>query len=187
MRGQPSQPEFLMNRRTVLTGLIACAVPTSALAHSPWGQYAVYRQKHLLVLSTRDDKLSYPYSKRLVEAINKGAPEASARPARAINLNRAYNLLRSDQFQFALLSSANIYAMRSATGPFEGKKPVDLKTIYRFDDLEFVVRADFPDNLVAIVTDAVMSNVEALPGAAAAKAMLEDKYLHPGARQALKH
>ena len=176
-----------MLRRAFLIAVSAALFPMSASGHSPWGQYAVYRQKHLLVLSTRDDSESYPFSKRLVEAINKEAPEASARPARAINLYRAYNLLRTDQFQFALLSKSNIEAMRSSMGPFAGKPPVVLKTIYKFDDLEFVVRADFPRNLVAIVTEAVLSNLGSLPGAWPPKQLLKQTTLHAGARDAIEH
>lgn len=166
----------------------ACAaVATSrAQAHSPWGQYAVYRQKHLLVLSTRDDAESYPYSKLLVEAINRGAPEANARPARAKDLRRAYDLLRSNQFQFALLSVSNIEAMRSGRGEFSDQQTVDLKTLYRFEELEFVVRSDFPVNLAAIVTDAVLQNLEDLPNAATPRELLAHDTLHPGARAALE-
>lgn len=175
-----------MLRRAFLAAIPTFLLPAIAMAHSPWGQYAVYRQKHLLVLSTRDDAESYPYSKILVDAINRTAPEADARPARAINLDRAYNLLRTDQFQFALLSTINVEAMRSATGLFRGKSPVDLKTIYKFENLEFVVRADFPDNLVAIVTDAVLSNLGSLPGALSPKEQLKDGTLHAGAREAIE-
>ncbi len=90
-----------------------------------------------------------------MEAINHTAPEANARPARAINLKRAYDLLRTDQFQFALLSTPNADAMRYAMGAFAGNPPVDLKTIYGFGNLEFAVRADFTAELVAVVTHAV--------------------------------
>ena len=175
-----------MLRRAFIGALPATLFPLMALAHSPWGQYAVYRQKHLLILSTRDDAQSYGYSKRLVDAINMAVPEASARPARAINLDRAYNLLRTDQFQFALLSSENIEAMRSSTGLFTGKPSVDLKTIYRFDNLEFVVRADFPENLVAIVTNAVLSNLSSLPGALPPEELRKYATLHAGARKAIE-
>ena len=167
--------------------LPALLVPPMAKAHSPWGQYAVYRQKHLLVLSTRDDAQSYRYSKLLVDAINESAPEASARPARAINLERAYNLLRTDQFQFALLSTTNIESMRLATGAFAGRPSVDLKTIYKFDQLEFAVVADFPGELVAIVTDAVLSHIATLPGALPPAEVLEFETLHKGARDAIKN
>lgn len=174
-----------MERRAFLAALVAALAPELATAHSPWGQYAVYRQKHLLVLSARDDAESYPFSKLLVAAINRGAPEASARPARAKDLRRAYDLLRSDQFQFALLSAENIDAMRHGLGAFSGQPTVDLKTLFRFDMLEFVVRADFPEHLAAIVTDAILSNLDDLPGAAQPREMLEQNMLHPGARAAL--
>lgn len=176
-----------MLRRAFLLAFSAALFPLPGMSHSPWGQYAVYRQKHLLVLSTREDAETYPYSKRLVEAINKEAPEARARPARAINLERVYNLLRTDQFQFALLSQANVEAMRSSAGPFVGRPPVDLSTIYQFDDLEFVVRADFPKNLVAIVTHAVLTNLESLPGALPPQELLTRAALHAGAREAIEH
>ena len=176
-----------MLRRTFLCMLPTLLVPPMAKAHSPWGQYAVYRQKHLLVLSTRDDADSYGYSKLLVDAINKSAPEASARPARAINLERAYNLLRTDQFQFALLSTTNIESMRLATGAFSGRPSVDLKTIYKFDHLEFAVVADFPEELVAIVTDAVLSQIATLPGALPPAEVLKFETLHNGARDAIKN
>ncbi len=174
-----------MNRRSFLGLLPAVLIPTTTFGHSPWGQYAVYRQKHLLVLSTRDDPASYYYSKLLVNAINKGAPEASARPARAVNLERAYNLLRTNQFQFALLSQQNILDMRQATGTFSGKPAVDLRTIYRFGDLEFVVLAQFPDGLVEVVADALLSSREDLPGAITRDEALKSALLHPGARRAI--
>jgi hypothetical protein len=174
-----------MHRRTLLLGLLASLYPGSTWAHSPWGQYAVYRQKHLLILSTRDDPESYGYSKILVDAINKEAPEANARPARAINLERAYNLLRTDQFQFALLSPQNIDAMRSASGPFEGKASVDLKTLYSFGTLELAVVGHFPSNLAAIVTDAILNSLSVLPQAASPEEILTYQTLHPGAREAI--
>ena len=46
-------------------------------AHSPWGQYLAYREQHLLIMSTREDAPTYPYSKILVDVINKQLPEAS--------------------------------------------------------------------------------------------------------------
>jgi len=178
-----------MHRRTLLASLACLLVPnlapSRAMAHSPWGQYAVYRQKHLLVLSTRDDAESYPYSKLLVDAVNRSAPEAKARPARAKDLERAYNLLRSDQFQFALLSRRNVDAMRSATGLFAGGDPVDLKSVYLFGQLEFAVRADFPAHLVAIVAHAVVSNLDDLPGASPMTDVLGQDTLHAGARDAI--
>ncbi len=175
----------LIHRRSFLAAASAALLPGLARAHSPWGQYAVYRQKHLLVLSTRDDAESYPYSKRLVEAINQTAPEASARPARARNLRRAYDLLRTDQFQFALLSGANVASMRQGSGPFATDGPVGLSLVYAFADLEFVVRDDVLDNHVAIVTHAVLSSLADLPDAISPDEVRMRPMLHPGALSAI--
>ena len=88
-----------MNRRLfVFAAACLPLAPNPARAHSPWGQYHVYRKKHLLILSTRDDAPSYPFSRQLVDCLQAALPEAKARPARAIHLERAYNLLRTDQF-----------------------------------------------------------------------------------------
>ena len=46
-------------------------------AHSPWGQYLAYREQHLLIMSTREDLPTYPYSKILVDVINTKLPEAN--------------------------------------------------------------------------------------------------------------
>lgn len=172
-----------LNRRFFLC-LLATGYSSIVAGHSPWGQYQVYRQKHLLILSTRDDTQSYPYSKKLVGALNKVVPSANARPARAINLERAYNLLRTDQFQFALLSRSNIKTLREASGQFEGKPKVDLRTIYEFDGLEFVVRADFPKDLVAIVAHGILEALPTLPGAASVEEVRKNPSLHPGASMA---
>ena len=83
-----------MNRRKFLA-LGASLVPCTALAHSPWGQFQVYRQKHLFILTSREDKESYRYSKLLAIALNREQTTAIARPARAVNLTRVYNLLRT--------------------------------------------------------------------------------------------
>ncbi|MGA0088919.1 MAG: hypothetical protein ACO3XI_17855 [bacterium] len=175
----------MMLSRKLLILILLALCPILALAHSPWGQYQVYRQKHLLVLSTRDDLQSYPYSKKLVEALNKSVPESKARPARAINLERAYNLLRTNQFQFALLSKANIEMMRNASDQFQGKNKVDLKTIYEFGDLEFVVQPDFPEDLVAVVAHGVLESLESLPEAKPTEEVIANNMLHAGARKAL--
>ena len=68
--------------------------------HSPWGQYHAYRQQHLLVMSTREDVPTYPFSKELVKVINQELPEASARPARARTFKRVQSLLSTGQYLY---------------------------------------------------------------------------------------
>ena len=73
-------------------------------AHSPWGQYLAYREQHLLIMSTREDVPTYPYSKILIDVINKQLPDASARAARAKTFRRVQGLFSTNQMPLVLLS-----------------------------------------------------------------------------------
>jgi hypothetical protein len=175
----------MMRRRSLLLAFLF-GLPELANAHSPWGQYQVYRKKHLLILSTREDIPSYPYSKKLVDTLNATVPTANARPARAIDLDRVYDLLRTDQFQFALLSNVNVDMMINASGRFAGRPKVDLRTVFRFGELRFVVRGDFPENLVAIVTHGIVEALPVFRDAVSLETLKADRNLHPGALMALQ-
>lgn len=123
----------------------------------------------------------------MVSCLNKVLPVANARPARAINLSRAFDLLRTDQFQFALFDKINIDLMQTASGPFKGKKPIDLRTILTFGKMQFVVRADFPSELVTTVIHNMIKceksfSIEINLNEIAT----QDPKLHPGAKKALE-
>ena len=62
---------------------------------------------------------------------------------------------------------------------------MNLRTVYEFDDLEFVVRADFPEHLVAIVTHGIIEALPMPPGAAKVQQVRKNPSLHPGALKAL--
>lgn len=155
-------------------------------AHSPWGQYQVYRAKHMLILSTRQDDASYPFSKELVTCLEETLPSAHARPARAISLMRAFNLLRTDQFQFAVLPKNQIDLMRANEGKFKIPKPIELQTLLAFADLQLVVRADFPAELVELVTHHLLQcQGQFSYEMKVAVEALDDPNIHPGASLAI--
>jgi len=54
-------------------------------------------------MSTIVDEPTYPYSKKLVEALNQVIPEALARPARAKNFERVHSLFKTKQLHLVLL------------------------------------------------------------------------------------
>ena len=56
----------MINRRNFLK-FVPIIFSLSIVGHAPWGQWQVYRQRHMLFLSTIEDKPSYPFSKILVE------------------------------------------------------------------------------------------------------------------------
>jgi len=155
-------------------------------AHSPWSQYQVYRQEHLLIMSTRVDQPTYEYSLLLIDAINEVLPEASARPARAKDWVRVHSLFKTKQIPLVLLSSENANGLISGSGPFAGEAAVDAVVLYRFGDLMLLAQPDFPEGHAWLVTNAIIRQQSSLPGAVDPTVMLGQNDLHQGARSALQ-
>ena len=166
--------------------LLVLLIAWPAHAHSPWGQYQVYRQKHLLIMSTIPDAPTYPYSKKLVAAINAVLPEAQARPARAKDLERVHNLFKSKQMNLVLLSKENAKALVEGSGPFSAYGPIAARTLYAFGDLRLLVQPDFPDDHVWLLTDAIKKTRDQLPDALSPKDVASLPNLHLGTLIALR-
>ena len=157
-----------------------------ALAHSPWGQYQVYRQMNLLIMSTIPDGPTYPYSNKLVKAINEVLPEAKARPARAKNFERVHSLFKTKQIQLVLLSKSNANALIEGSSPFLGYGPIDASILYAFGDLFLLVQNDFPDSKVWLLADAFKKIHSRLPGALTPQQIMVLPNLHPAALLAFR-
>lgn len=136
-------------------------------------------------MSAKTDPESYPYSELLVSAINRAEPSAKARPARAKNLERCYDLLSTNQMQFMLLSNEATAQMYLGSGSFAGKPPLSMSTIYEFGDLVFSVHSSMESNIVRIVTHAVLEQLDYLPSATRPEAMVKSKNLHVDAHTAI--
>ena len=155
-------------------------------AHSPWGQYQVYRQKHLLIMSTIQDEPTYPFSKKLVAVINEVLPHASARPARAKHFQRVHSLFSTKQMKVMLLSRSNAVAAFNGEGPFAEYGALDFRLLYQFGDLQLLGQVDFPDQFAWLVTDAVM-RAQSIIEADAPEVVIQLPNLHPGTLIALKN
>ena len=72
-------------RRALLAAALASAVvlvPGGVLlAHTPYRQWKVYRQRHLMIGASREDPATYPKVKEIQAFLEKHLPEASARVA----------------------------------------------------------------------------------------------------------
>ena len=157
-----------------------------ALAHSPWGQYHVYRQMHLLIMSTIPDGPTYPYSNKIVKAINEVNPEAKARPARAKNVESVHSLFKTKQIQLVLLSKSNAKALLEGSTPFSGLGPVEAKVLYAFGDLLLLVQNDFPNSKVWLLADAFKKIHKRLPGALTPQQVMVLPNLHPAVLLAIR-
>ena len=157
-----------------------------AFAHSPWGQYQVYRQMHLLIMSSIPAGPTYPYSNKIVKAINEVIPEAKARPERAKNFDSVHSLFKTKQIQLVLLSKSNAKALLEGSTPFSGLGPGEAKGLYAFGDLLLLGQNDFPDSNVWLLADALKKIHNRLPGALTPQQVMVLPNLHHSALLALR-
>ena len=86
----------MINRRKFSKLFFLITLPCF-MGHAPWGQWQVYRMRHMLFLSVQEDEESYPFSKVIIDALSTTLPDAKARPARAKDFRRVHSLLSTDQ------------------------------------------------------------------------------------------
>ena len=133
-------------RRALLTAFLAGAgllVPGQALlAHTPYRQWKVYRQRHLMIGASREDAASYPKAKKIQAFLETHLPEASARVARARTRRRLADLLATDQIRIVLLSIEDAVALSRGGPPF--RAPVEVRTLWQIGEHLMVVRPSFP-------------------------------------------
>ena len=141
---------------------------------------------HLLIMSTIPDGPTYPYSNKIVKAINEVIPEAKARPARAKNFERVHSLFKTKQIQLVLLSKSNAKALLEGSTPFSGLGPVEAKLLYAFGDLLLLVQNDFPDSNVWVLADAFKTIHNHLPSALTTEEILLLPNLHPASLLAIR-
>jgi len=150
------------------------------VGHSPWGGYQAYRQQHLLLMSTREDAPTYPYSKILVEVLEEVLPEASARPARARTFKRVQSLFSTNQMPLVLLSKKNAIALINGEGPFNQYGSADAEVVYFFDDLILLAQPEFPNRFSWLLTEAIIKAGSKLPGATSPLENEKIIKIHPG-------
>ena len=155
------------------------------VGHSPWGGYQAYRQQHLLIMSTREDAPTYPFSKILVEIINQELPEASARPARARTFKRVQSLFSTGQMPLVLLSKKNARALINGTGPFRKYGKTKGFVIYNFEDLILLAEPNFPNRHAWQLTKVFMDPVSESIGAKSPLKTRQVTDIHQGTMMAL--
>ena len=118
------------SRLTCVAALLVAAMqPLSVRAHTPYKQWAVYRQKHLLIGCHKDVPETYELSKRIVALLDTDLPTASARVARAPAASRLASLLATDQLNIAVLTPETATEMAQGKGIFEAYGSITLNTL----------------------------------------------------------
>jgi hypothetical protein len=143
-------------RRAALGLALAAAGASLAAAHTPYGQWVVYRQKHLLIGAHRGDPRTYDLAQAVVAALGEELPEAAARVARGPRPQRIASLLATGQLMTAVLASSEAEAMASGRPPFEAYLPVPLRQLAALGGgYRLYASPDLPEDHAWLVAEAL--------------------------------
>lgn len=171
-----------MRRRAFLqAGLVVLAWVATG-AHTPYRQWQVYRQRHLLIGTSKADAPTYPLGQRIAEVLATDLPESSARVTRGPDPWRLASLLTTGQLEVVLLSSADVAALRDGRAPFEAFGPTALNALFAFGDYFLVCRPDFAARHAYQVVQTLAENAELIAGARSIDVAASPVPVHAGAR-----
>jgi hypothetical protein len=130
-----------MHRRRFLC--LAVSAAPLLMGHTPYRQWKLYRQTHLLIFTSRDDAASDALGERIAARLRAVLPESNARVARAPHVQRIASLITTDQADVAVLSHADALALYRHAPPFDSYRPIALRVLAQTDQHQLVCREDF--------------------------------------------
>ena len=165
-----------MDRRRFL--LAAALLASPAAAHTPDRQWGIFRQRYLLISTSRTDPAGDALGDRFAEVLLEELPESRAMVSRAIDLNRIASLITTNQANIAILERTSALAFVRGDTPFADFGPFPLQAIVRTDDHCLVCRDDVPLHHGYLIAAALMDHGADLGILIAEPGELE---VHPGA------
>jgi TRAP-type uncharacterized transport system substrate-binding protein len=174
-----------MRRRTALKLGLAGSACWLGGAHTPYGQWQVYRQRHLMIGTSKADASTYPLGQRIVGVLARYLPESSARVTRGPDAWRLASLLTSGQIEVILLSAAQVAALRDGRAPFEAFGATRLCSLFVFGGQGgghwLVCRPDFPDRHAYLVVETLATHGDMTIGGRPPDPAASPVPIHPGA------
>lgn len=96
-------------------------------AHTPYGQWTVYRQRNLFIVASRTDDAALGLARAIVGGLAIELPESRARVTRATDPIRIASLLATGQLDVAVIAKAEAAAMLAGSGEYRAVGPVALR------------------------------------------------------------
>lgn len=144
-----------MNRRQLLAALAGLAA-MPAWAHTPYRQWAVFRQRFLLITTTRDDRGSDDLGEEIARILLEQLPASHAQVSRARDWKTLASLLVTQQTELAVMAHARAAALFAGAPPYQDFGAAPLRTIVRTDHYAMVCRTDFPNHHAFLLAEALM-------------------------------
>ncbi len=185
--GEPPTPYYfqIMKKRNTLLAL-AALVACPAWAHSPYRQWAIFRQRFLLITTTRDDKGSDDLGEEIARILLELLPTSHAQVSRARDWSVLASLVTTRQTELAVLSKDRSVALFHGEAPYQDFGPAPLRVVVETDRYRMVCREDFPKHHAFLLCEALMQEKQALGFSIPADASPDRIPTHPGALSFLR-
>jgi len=154
-----------MNRRKLLILLVLSpffVFGQKSVAHTPYRQWKVMRQRFLLIHSYKTDLKTDALADRIVDSLAIMLPDAKARVARARNAQRVGSLITTGQAMLAVMSVKDAINLYRGTSQFKGLNTGMIRTLLRNKEFVLVASAEFPMEHAWLVTSALMHESNAV-------------------------
>jgi hypothetical protein len=169
-----------LGRRGFLRLVAAAAASIALSAHTPYGQWTVYRRRNLFVVASRTDDAALALARTVVAGLARELPEARARVTRATDPVRIASLLATGQLELAVVARAEAEAMLAGSGDYRAVGPTRLRAIVELGEHALVTIEDFKQTHAYLLARAVDHMRAELPvGAAPTRPPMLPE--HPGA------
>jgi TRAP-type uncharacterized transport system substrate-binding protein len=154
-------------RRRVFRILSILSVCELLSAHSPYGQWTLYRKLHLIILTSRADEHNWKTGEALAKLLATYMPTSRATFARAREFTDIVHLLNSKQHDMALVRDIDAKEGLDGSGRFAEDGPTPLRSIARVGEYVLVTREDFERShayLIAQMIDHKWNELNAFVG-----------------------
>ena len=172
-----------MNRRPFLAVLASSAASLLLAGHTPYRQWKLYRQAHLLIFTSRDDPGSDELGERIAARLRMVLPDSNARVrARADTWTASPASSPPSQADVAVLSHANAAALFARQEPFTDYAAVALRVLVQTARYQLVCREDFKLEHAYLVAEALVGDpgIPALTVPMSEHAGADEVPTHPG-------
>lgn len=133
-----------MRSGNVLRTLLAGGVILTLMGHSPYRQWAVYRQSHLVVVADDSAPGALAASDAVARVLAAQVPHSRAVAAAARSAAEVVRLLRSRQLPLGLLLADDAADALLARGPFARQPPLPIRGLAAVGPYLLVALDDFP-------------------------------------------
>ena len=131
-------------------------------AHSPYRQWMVYRQVHLVIITSRDDPQGDALGDQIAEIARDALPDSRAAVGRGPRAERTASLLATAQAEVAIVPKAVALSMFHGIDRFRDYGPIPLRVILQNDTHLLVSTTDFIDAHAYLLAEALLKNAAQL-------------------------